>query len=194
MEDPRRRPRRARRRGTGVPGHHHPGLRAVPVHRRLRHPGHRHPGRTASAIRRGGVPGPAGLAARRADHQPRRVRPRPAGHRQIHPGQKAAHRSRRRRHPGPGPRGHQAGLQHAGRASRRPGDPRRPRHGPDQPARRRPPGRSAAADERPRRAGAALGGPLPPPVPADGPVHAHPRSTHHQRRGSHPRPRHRPAR
>ena len=66
MEDPRRRPRRARRGGTGVPGHHHPGLRAVPVHRRLRHPGHRHPGRTAPAVRRGGVPGPAGLAARRA--------------------------------------------------------------------------------------------------------------------------------
>ncbi len=39
-----------------------------------------------------------------------------------------------------------------------------------------------------------MGGPLPPPVPADGPVHAHPRSTRHQRRGSHPRPRHRPAR
>src|SRR5580693_7260071 len=42
--------------------------------------------------------------------------------------------------------------------------------------------------------GAALGGPLPPPIPADGPVHAYPRDAHRQRRGSHPRPRHRPAR
>ena len=33
-----RRPRRARHGGTGVPGHHHPGLRPVPVRRRVGHP------------------------------------------------------------------------------------------------------------------------------------------------------------
>ena len=39
------------------------------------------------------------------------------GHRQIHPGQTAGHRSRRVRHPGPGPRRHQARLHPAGRAT-----------------------------------------------------------------------------
>ena len=137
MEDPLRRPRRPRHRGTGVPVHDHPGLRPVPVRRRLRHPHGGHAGRPAPAVGRGRLPGPAGLAARRAGHQPRPVRPRPARHRQVHPGQTADHRGRGDRHPGPHPRRHQTRLHPAHRAPRRPGHPHRPRPGPDQPARRR---------------------------------------------------------
>ena len=85
VEAPDARPGRARHGGTGVPGHHHPGLRPVPVRGRVRHPHRGHPGRPAPAVGRGGLPGPAGLAARRAGHQPRRVRPRPARHRQDPP-------------------------------------------------------------------------------------------------------------
>ena len=82
MEGPPGGPGRARDGGTGIPGHHHPGLRPVPVRRRVGHPRRRHAGRPAPALGRGRLPGPAGLAARRAGHQPRRVRPRPARHRQ----------------------------------------------------------------------------------------------------------------
>ena len=127
-------------------------------------------------------------------HQPRRVHPRPARHRQEHAGQTADHRRGRDRHPGHHPRRHQARLHDADRAPRRPGDPDRPGPGPDQPAGCRAAGRRAAPDDRPGRAGAALGSPLPAAVAADGPVHPGPRVPHHQRRGGHPRPRHRPAR
>ena len=193
MEDPRRRPCRPRRRGTRIPGDHHPGLRTVPLRRGLRHPGRRHAGRQAPALGRGGLPGPAGLAARGAGHQPRRIRLGPARRRQVHPRQTADHRSGGDRYPGPCARGHQAGLQHAGRASRRAGDPHRPRPGPDQPAGWRGAGRCAAADERPGCRGAAVGGPFPAAVAADGLVHAHPRRPPQQRRGGDPRPRDRPA-
>ena len=47
---------------------------------------------------------------------------------------------------------------------------------------------------RPGRPGAALGSPVPAAVAADGPVHPGPGNQPHQRRGSHPRPGHRPAR
>ena len=63
VEAPVRRPRRAHHRGTGIPGHHRPGLRPVPVRGRVRHPRRGHPGRPAPAVGRGGLPGPAGLAA-----------------------------------------------------------------------------------------------------------------------------------
>ena len=83
------------------------------------------------------LPGPAGLAARRAGHQPRDVRPGPARHRQIRPGEAPGHRGGRLRHPGTDPRRHQTRLHAADPALRRAGHPDRPRPGPDQPARRR---------------------------------------------------------
>ena len=170
LEDPVRRPRRARHGGTGIPGHHHPGLRPVPVRRRLRHPGGGHAGRPPPAVRRGRLPGPAGVAAGRPGRQPRRVHPRPARHREIHPGQAPDHRRGRDRHQGHHPRRHQARLHAAHRASRRAGHPHRPRPGPDQPAGQRATGPGAAADERRRRPGAALGSPQQAAVPADGAV------------------------
>ena len=174
LEDPVRGPLRARHGGIRIPGHHHADLRAVPLCRRLGNSRRGDAGRTAPAVRRSRLPGPAGLAARRPGGQPRRVHPRPAGHREIHPGQAADHRGRRDWHQGHHPGRHQTRLHPAGRASRRAGHPHRPRPGPDQPPRRRTAGRGAAPDVRPGRAGAALGSPLPAAVAADGAVHAGP--------------------
>ena len=112
----------------------------------------------------------------------------------IRPGQTAGHRSGRVRHQGPDPRRHQTRLHPARRSSRRPGHPHRPRPGQDQPAGRRAARHRAGTHERPGRRAAALGSALPPPVAADGAGHADPRSPAVQRRGSHPRPRDRPAR
>ena len=143
---------------------------------------------------RGGLPRPARVAARGPGHQPGHVRPRPARHRQVHPRQTAGHRRRRLRVHSCRPWRHQTGLHDADRPSRRPGDPHRPWPGHDQPTRYRPSRRRAAAALTSAGRQAALGGPLPPPVPADGPRHPGTRRGDHQRRGSHPRPRHRPAR
>ena len=85
------------------------------------------------------------------------VRPRPARHRQVRPGQTAGHRRGRDRHPGAHPRRHQTRLHAADRAPRRPGDPGRPRPGPDQPAGRRAARRRAAPHDRPGRAGSCAG-------------------------------------
>ena len=187
-------PGRPRHRRPGVPGHHHPGLRPVPVRGRRRHTRSRDTGRPAPAARRGRLPGPAGLAARRTGHQPRHVRPRPARHRQVHPGQTPGHRQRGDRRHRAHPRRHQTRLHPAHRAPRRPGHPHRPGPGPDQPPRQRAARPGAAPHVRPRRRRPAVGSTQPAAVPADGVVHAGPRRAHQQRRGSHPRPRHRPAR
>ena len=157
-------------------------------------PGGGHSGRAASALGRGRLPRPAGVAARRAGHQPRDVRPRPARHRQVRARQAARHRSGGVRHPGAHPGRHQAGLHPAGPPPRRAGDPDRPGPGPDQPSRRRATRRGAAHHDRARRGAAPAGGPLAAPGAAAGAGHADPGNTDQQRRGSHPRPGHRPPR
>ncbi len=63
-----------------IPGHHRAGLRSLPVRGRVGGAAGRHAGGPPPAVGRGGLPGPAGLAAGRPGHQPRSVPARPSPH------------------------------------------------------------------------------------------------------------------
>ena len=138
----------ARGRSAGVPGHDRPGLRPVPVHRRIRLSDGGRAVRPAHDLGRGGLPRPVRLDGRRTHHQPRRLLPRPARHRQELGRQADLPRLHGVRRRPAVPRRRQARL-HLGRpVRRRPGHPDRARARPHQPARRRPARRCTPAPVR----------------------------------------------